>query len=217
MEVGWASAEVLASGRYTYKNHREDIHGFVMASQIWVLFPTLPFALLNDLRRSFCLTSIITCLPVPLKTQVLTSRAVFVSSLAWVTQTRASRCCCRGATLTICHHRSKSRVCTRIFLLICLCHQYSTTWDRSGVRRCLSLTSVESSSLVSAKFMGISHLFAQRPGFPPQILCFCSYLLPQRATEQLLLPPMSVSSLPLPQDNQIETTFLFLSLKTASI
>lgn len=104
MEVGWAPAEVPASGRYASKNHREDIHGFFMASQIWGLFPTSPFTLLSDLRRSFCLTSITTCLPVPFKNSGFTfSRAIFVSSLAWVAQTKASRCCCGVATLTICH------------------------------------------------------------------------------------------------------------------
>lgn len=41
--------------------------------------------------------------------------------------------------------------------------------------------------------------------------------MPQKAAEQFLLPPMAVSSLPLSHDNQIETTLLILSLKTASI
>lgn len=89
MEVGWAPAEFPASGGCTSKNHREDVHAFFMASHIWGLFPTSPFALLSDLRRSFFLASIITCLPDPFKNSGFNpSRAVFVSSLAWVTQTR---------------------------------------------------------------------------------------------------------------------------------
>lgn len=50
-EVCWAPAEAPASGGYTSKNHREDIHGFFMVSQIWGLFPTSPFTLLSDLLR----------------------------------------------------------------------------------------------------------------------------------------------------------------------
>lgn len=89
MEVGWAPAEFPASGGCTSENHREDINAFFMASHIWGLFLTSPFALLSDLRRSFFLASIITFLPDPFKNSGFNlSRAVFVSSLAWVTQTR---------------------------------------------------------------------------------------------------------------------------------
>lgn len=113
MEVGWAPAEFPASGGCTSKNHREGINDFFVASHIWGLFPTSPFALLSDLRRSFCLASIITCLPDPFKNSGFNlSHAVFVSSLAWVTQTRATRCCCSVATQPICQHPSKCCVYT---------------------------------------------------------------------------------------------------------
>lgn len=85
---------------------------FFIASQTWGLFPTSPFTLLSDLRRTFCLTSIISCLPIPFKNSGFDlSHAVFVSSLAWVAQIKASGCCCSVATLIICHHPSKSYVC----------------------------------------------------------------------------------------------------------
>lgn len=67
VEVGWAPAEAPASGGYTSKNHREDTHCFFMVSQTVGLFPISPFSLLKDLRRTFFLSSIITCLPVPFK------------------------------------------------------------------------------------------------------------------------------------------------------